>query len=91
MKRLFFGFLLIIGVAAMGQTTKVSIIPQPASVQVLTGSWTLNQGASVGFNKDEAKPVADALVSYLGTPTGFKFAGKKGTGACPNRCGNRSK
>jgi hexosaminidase len=80
MKKLFFGFLLIIGVAAMGQTTKVSIIPQPASVQVLTGSWTLNQASSVGYNKDEAKPVADALVSYLGTPTGFKFAGKKGTG-----------
>ncbi|HLO58510.1 MAG TPA: family 20 glycosylhydrolase [Bacteroidales bacterium] len=80
MKRLIFGLLLITGVAAMGQTTKVNIIPQPASVQVLTGSWTLNQGASVGYNKDEAKPVADALVTYLGTPTGLKFAGKKGTG-----------
>jgi hexosaminidase len=80
MKKLFFGLLLIIGVVAMGQTTKVSIIPQPASVQVLTGSWTLNQGSAVGYNKDEAKPVADALVLFLSTPTGMKFACKKGAG-----------
>jgi hexosaminidase len=78
MKKLLIGFLMIIGITAAAQTGKVSIIPQPAELQVLTGSWNLQENATVGYNKPEAKPVADILVMMLNKPTGYKLVPKQG-------------
>ncbi len=56
----------------------VSLIPQPASVQPRTGSFTLTKSASIHYNKPEAQSVADMLGLRLNVPTGFGIAARPG-------------
>ena len=49
----------MMGIAAMGQNSKVNLIPQPVDLQVSTGSWTLDANAVIGYNKPEGKKVAE--------------------------------
>ena len=81
MRKVILGLLLMIGFTVSGQTVKVSIIPQPVEMQVTTGAWTLLEQASIGYNKPEAKDVAEKLAMKLSQPTGFKLAAKQGTAA----------
>lgn len=69
---------IMIPITLAAQQKKVSIIPIPVEMQVLNGSWTLTEGSTVSYNNDEAKRVADMLVSRLNQPTGFKITAKKG-------------
>jgi hexosaminidase len=79
MKKVILGFMLMIGLTAMGQTSKVDMIPQPVDVKILTGTWTLTSSAMISYNKPEGKPVAEMLVNRLNRPTGFSLLAKQGT------------
>jgi hexosaminidase len=75
-----FRFLLIIfctvTVSGTGaQNGKVSIIPEPVSVQVQPGLFTLKENAIININSAavDAVRVADYLMAALETPTGYKF------------------
>lgn len=78
MKNVFLGLMLMMGIAAMGQNSKVNLIPQPVDLQVVTGSWTLSANATIGYNNPEGKKVADMLAGKLNQPTGYKLSAKQG-------------
>ncbi len=67
---------------AFGQVADIHVIPQPVHVERLTGEYVLTKDALIGYNKPEAKHVADMLAAKLNTPTGFHLneeESKKGT------------
>jgi hexosaminidase len=69
-------FLLIMVLSAgimRGQQPKVSIIPQPVSVQVATGMFELTPSAVISYDKPEGQAVALMLVEKLNVPTGNKL------------------
>ncbi len=78
MKNVLMLLILMIPLTLFAQQKTVNIIPQPVDVQLLNGTWTLTADATVSFNKDEAKDVADKLVNRLNPSTGFKLSAKKG-------------
>lgn len=58
----------------------LSLIPQPASVQPQSGTFTLTKATAIRYNQPAAKPVADMLATHLNRPTGFALSPKAGKG-----------
>ncbi|MBI5917695.1 MAG: family 20 glycosylhydrolase [Bacteroidetes bacterium] len=67
--------------AVTAQNNPVQLIPQPVEVQTLSGSFALTKVSTIGYNKAEARPVADMLAQKLNTPTGFSLQPKEGKAA----------
>ncbi len=76
MKALHFLLSMLIVFAAQAQKPALHIIPQPADLQPMTGSYTLTKKTSIAYNKAEARPVADMLVQKLNAPTGLGLTAK---------------
>lgn len=79
MKNVLLTLIIMFPLILTAQQKTVSIIPQPVDVQILSGSWTLSEGSTVTYSSDDARAVADMLVSKLNSPTGFKISAKKGS------------
>jgi hexosaminidase len=78
MRKLFLILSFMISIALSGQQGKVNLIPQPVDVQMLSGAWTLADGATVSYNNEKGRMVAEQLTMKLNTPTGFKIQAKSG-------------
>src|SRR5512133_964625 len=78
MKNIVMGLMLMVGATAMGQGNKVSLIPQPAEIQVTSGSWTLGASTSISYNKPEVLQIAETLAKKLNAPTGYKIITRQG-------------
>jgi hexosaminidase len=70
--------MLMIVATVSGQMNTVQLIPQPAELQVLSGSWTLTGSAAITYNVPEGRIVAEMLVEKINKPTGFKLTAKQG-------------
>jgi hexosaminidase len=66
------------GITVAAQKSMVHLIPQPVEVEVLSGEFALTAGATVSYNKSEARDVAEMLVSKLNQATGYKLSAKQG-------------
>ena len=62
------------------QQTTVDIIPQPQSVEVSGGEFTLKDGMTIAYSDASLKPAAEYLASMLGRSTGYKFQLEEGDG-----------
>ncbi|WP_266365504.1 beta-N-acetylhexosaminidase [Tellurirhabdus rosea] len=78
MNRLAFLFLLLFAEISYAQPLLPHLIPQPVSIQSGNGSFTLKKGIAVGYNKPEARRVADMLAGKLTTPTGYTLPVRTG-------------
>ncbi|GAA4469573.1 family 20 glycosylhydrolase [Nibrella saemangeumensis] len=82
MKNALFFLLLLAVTTGRAQNNTVNIIPQPVQVQMLSGTYSLKNGAAIAYNKPEAKAVADLLAQRLNAPTGYALKAQSGkTGA----------
>jgi len=79
MKKLFLLMLTITVLSAAAQNNKLSLIPQPVSVQQGNGSFTLTKSAKVTYNKPEGREVAEMLVQKLNQATAFGLKASLGT------------
>jgi len=72
---------LLIGIAISVQAQEIAIIPQPSKITVKTGSFTLNKGCTVSFDKKnkELAQIGGLFNSYLKTIYGIETA-EKGNG-----------
>ncbi len=74
--------LLLLATAAQAQQSTINIIPQPVDLQTSAGAYTLSKATTIGYNKPEARAVAEMLSQRLNTPTGLGLTSKTGkTGA----------
>ncbi|GET21758.1 beta-N-acetylhexosaminidase [Prolixibacter denitrificans] len=78
MKNLLFLVLVWTVATVNGQTNSLNLIPEPVDVVPADGFYALTPGSSVSYNADDAKHVANMLVSKLNTPTGFDLKEEKG-------------
>ena len=81
MKSLYFLLLFLTAMAVQAQQPAIHLIPQPVDLQTSTGAYTLTKATNVGYNKPEARAVAEMLVQKLNVPTGLGLTaqtGKKG-------------
>jgi len=78
MRNLLVLIMLMVVSTVSGQMNTVQLIPQPAEVQVLSGSWMLSGRTAITYNLPEGRSVADMLVQKLNKPTGFKLTAKQG-------------
>lgn len=81
MKKLTHLLLLLATTTVLAQNASLNIIPQPVEIQQLAGNFTLSKASTIGYNRAEAKPVADMLARHLSTPTGFALSAKEGKAA----------
>src|SRR5664279_1512054 len=56
-----------------GQNPAVNVIPQPVEIQQSAGSFILTGKATVGFNSQESRKIAELLAQKLNIPTGFSI------------------
>jgi hexosaminidase len=64
---------LLFVLSGIGQIFAIDLIPQPVEVKLLDGSITLTRESTIGYNRPEARSVAQMLAERLSTPTGFIF------------------
>ncbi len=64
--------------AVNAQNNTINLIPQPVEMQQLNGTFSLQNGQTVGFSTAEARGVAEMLVQKLNAPTGFGFKTQQG-------------
>src|SRR3972149_7610045 len=82
MKSLLILILFMAFVKVSGQGPDIQVIPQPVSVKSSAGPYKLTLTATISYNKDESKSIADMLVKKLNTATGYKLKTIRGnTGA----------
>src|SRR3954468_5956157 len=70
-------FALLFVVCFAGRAQKVSIIPQPVSMQVANGNFILDQKTSFAVANAEDRKAADFFNDYLQGIYGFKLPVKK--------------
>lgn len=73
--------LFLVTAIGLAQNPQLSLIPQPVEIQQFTGNFTLTKATTIGYNKAEAKTVADMLARHLNAPTGFGLTAKEGKAA----------
>ena len=56
----------------------LNLIPQPVSVQPVTGAFTLTKTTTIHYNKPQGQDAADALALRLNVATGFGIAARPG-------------
>jgi len=78
MKKLLCLILLLITVISSGQTSKISLIPQPAEIQQSAGIFRLSGSSVVSYNAPEAGSVAEMLALKINIPTGFSIKAHQG-------------
>lgn len=74
MKHYLSAFFLLIAFNLFAQTSKISIIPEPVSVNEKQGSYTLTEGSSIQIapvNNEEVSRIAGYLLSTIKASTGF--------------------
>lgn len=71
MNKLFSFFLFWVVAVAQAQNTPIQLIPQPAELQQLSGTFTLTKATTIGFDRPEGRAVAEMLVQKLNVPTGL--------------------
>ncbi|MBR9999553.1 MAG: family 20 glycosylhydrolase [Cyclobacteriaceae bacterium] len=82
MKNLIFLLLMMTISMASGQNATIHVIPQPVSLQQLNGYYVLTGQTTIGYNRPEARNVAEMLASRIMIPTGFQPVVQQGsTGA----------
>ena len=79
MKNLVLYFLFFTSIMAFAQNRSIQIIPQPVTVEELEGYFILEKNAIIGYNKPEAKQVAEMLAKKLSIPTGFDLMVRQGS------------
>jgi hexosaminidase len=79
MKKLFVIPILFLLLSSCSEKGQVSIIPQPAVIQVSKGFFRLTAGTSISYNDKEVQGVAEMLSGKLNTATSFKLKVKEGT------------
>ena len=67
--------------AQQGQMAEINIIPEPKSMQVSNGAFTLEDGMTIGYSNDSLRPAAEYLAMMLSRPTGYQFLLQEGEGA----------
>lgn len=73
MKKIFL-FLFVLSVFKVnGQNSSLSLIPQPAEVKQLSGSFRLSGGTTISYNKSDLKSVAEMLANRINVPTGYSL------------------
>jgi len=77
-KLLVIPFLFII-LTAFGQAGEVSIIPQPAEMQLGTGSFRLKGRTTISYDNPSGKAVAEMLALKLDQASGFTIKVKEGS------------
>ncbi len=85
--RYFFSLLVLLcfSITVWAQSEKgIHIIPQPVSVDIQIGHFTLNQDTRILYDKPSAEGVADLIQSELATSTGFKLKIKQQKKTAPN-------
>ena len=60
---------------------EINIIPEPKSMQVSNGVFTLEDGMTIGYSDDSLRPAAEYLAMMLSRPTGYQFLLQEGEGA----------
>lgn len=78
MKKLLFLLPFLAFFAVNAQNNTINLIPQPVEMQQLNGTFSLQNGQTVGFSTAEARGVAEMLVQKLNAPTGFGFKTQQG-------------
>ena len=78
MKKLMHLLLVLAATSVLAQNATLNLIPQPVEIQLGTGVYTLLKSTTIGYNKAEAKTVAEMLARHLNTPTGFALSAKMG-------------
>lgn len=57
----------------------VKLIPQPVELKMSPGGFQIRDNLSIGYNKPEAKPIAEILAKKINTSTGYQVkTDKKG-------------
>ncbi len=51
----------------------LNLIPYPAEVQRLAGGFKMTGATTIGYNRPEARQVAETLAARLAQPSGFRF------------------
>lgn len=67
--------------AQQGQVAEINIIPEPKSMQVSNGVFTLKDGMTIGYSDASLRPAAEYLAVMLSRPTGYQFVLQEGEGA----------
>ena len=75
MKNIFLAFLLSASICSFGQ--KVNIIPEPASIKVGTGSFTITPATKIIFEASGVEKAATFLNQYLKEYYGFELKSGK--------------
>jgi hexosaminidase len=71
MKKILSFLLLFTITIVKAQDNSIQLIPQPVEVKQSTGSYTLSNSSTIGYDKPLGKVVAEMLAQRLSTPTGF--------------------
>ncbi len=71
MKKLLFVLLFFALARVYGQDSSIHLIPQPAVLQQMSGTYLITNSAGIGYNSPDAKKIADMLAQKLNTPSGF--------------------
>jgi hexosaminidase len=61
-----------------GQNTAAQLIPQPAELKQLSGTFHLTSSSGISFDKPEGRKTAEMLAQKLNLPTGFSLKAQQG-------------
>ena len=56
-----------------GQDNKISIIPQPASIQQTSGTFSLANNSTIGYDKSEGRIIAEMFAQKFNGASGFSL------------------
>ena len=60
--------------------SEINLIPQPQSVEISGGTFTLKDGMKISYSDVSLQPAADYLASLLSRSTGYQFQLEQGDG-----------
>ncbi len=80
MKTLIIFLLSMASLCTYGQESNIHIIPEPVQIQKMDGTFLINPDAVIGYNKPDAKPIAEMLAKKLNAPTGYQLKVVQETG-----------
>ena len=60
--------------------SEINLIPQPQSVEISGGTFTLKDGMKISYSDVSLQPAADYLASLLNRSTGYQFQLEQGDG-----------
>jgi hexosaminidase len=81
MKKLIVIILILSLSKVYGQDAPLQLIPQPVEIQKSGGNFELTGSASIGYDNQESRKIADMLAQKLNGPTGFSIKAQQNTSA----------